>query len=141
MIRSFGRPLSQLLTCVCMGKGTALGKRDTTLPHRQTFTRKIIPATDKRLDQENMGRLNLPQATWIETFLEGVTDKSTGLPLFSELAWFVTSCTRSLVSCARRLRVSTTGLSRDGFTLKGGIGWITARKLVDKLVRLHTTWC
>jgi hypothetical protein len=24
----------------------ALGKRDTTLPHRQTFTRKIIPATE-----------------------------------------------------------------------------------------------
>jgi hypothetical protein len=34
--------------------------------------------------------------------------------------------------------VSTTGLSRDGFILKGGIGRITARKLVDKLVRLHT---
>ncbi len=30
--------------------------------------------------------IKLPQATWIETFLEGVTDKSTGLPLFSELA-------------------------------------------------------
>ncbi len=73
----------------CMGKGTALGKRDTTLPHRQTFTRKIMPATDKRLDEENMARLNLPQATWIETFPEGVTDKSTGLPLFSGLAWFV----------------------------------------------------
>jgi hypothetical protein len=76
-------------TTVCMGKGTALGKRDTTLSYRQTFTRKIIPATDKRLDQENMTRLNLPQATWIETFLEGVTDKSTGLPLFCELDWFV----------------------------------------------------
>jgi hypothetical protein len=78
-------------TSMCMGKGTALGKRDTTLPHRQTFTRKIIPATDKRLDQENMARLNIPQATWIETLLEGVTDKSTGLPLFSEIAWFVGS--------------------------------------------------
>ena len=44
-------------TAVCMGKGTALGKRDTTLPHRQTFTRKIIPVTDKRLDEENMARL------------------------------------------------------------------------------------
>jgi hypothetical protein len=33
--------------------------------------------------------LNLPQATWISTFVEGVTDKSTGLPrLFSEFAWF-----------------------------------------------------
>ena len=44
-------------TAVCMGKGTALGKRDTTLPHRHTFTRKIIPATKKRLDEENMTRL------------------------------------------------------------------------------------
>ena len=40
-----------------MGQGTALGKRDTTLPHRHTFTRKIIPGTDKRLDEENMVRL------------------------------------------------------------------------------------
>ena len=32
--------------------------------------------------------LKPPQATWIATFVEGVTDKSTGLPLFSELAWF-----------------------------------------------------
>jgi len=31
---------------VCMGKGTALGKRDTSLPHHQKFTRKIIPSTD-----------------------------------------------------------------------------------------------
>ena len=44
-------------TSVCMVKGTALGKRDTTLPHRHTFTRKIIPVTDKRLDEENMTRL------------------------------------------------------------------------------------
>jgi hypothetical protein len=58
-------------TTVCMGKGTALGKRDTTLPHRQTFTRKIIPVTDKRLDQENMTRLNLPQTTWIDWSIEG----------------------------------------------------------------------
>jgi hypothetical protein len=40
-----------------MVKGTALGKRDTTLPHRDTFSRKIIPATDKRLDEEDMSRL------------------------------------------------------------------------------------
>ncbi len=32
--------------------------------------------------------LKFPQATWIATFVEGVTDKSTGLPLFSELVWF-----------------------------------------------------
>ncbi len=27
---------------VCMGKGIALGKRDTTLPHRHTFSRKYV---------------------------------------------------------------------------------------------------
>jgi len=32
--------------------------------------------------------MNLAQATWIETFVEGVTDKSTGLPIFKELTWF-----------------------------------------------------
>jgi hypothetical protein len=32
--------------------------------------------------------MKLPQATCIETFLEGVTDKSTGQPIFKELAWF-----------------------------------------------------
>jgi hypothetical protein len=44
-------------TAVCMGKGTALGKMDTTLPHCHTFIRKIIPATDKRLDEEGMAIL------------------------------------------------------------------------------------
>jgi len=51
-----------------MGKGTALEKRDTTLPHRHTFTRKIIPATDKRLDEEEMVRLKpkvLPSHTHV----------------------------------------------------------------------------
>jgi hypothetical protein len=37
-------------SAVCMGKGIALGKRDTTLTHHHTFSRKIIPVTDKRLD-------------------------------------------------------------------------------------------
>jgi hypothetical protein len=57
-------PLFRLVTtarmgksAVCMGKGTALGKRDTILPHRDAFSRKIIPATDKRLDEEGMSRL------------------------------------------------------------------------------------
>jgi hypothetical protein len=40
-----------------MGKGTTLGKRDTTLTHRVTFSMKIIPDTDKRLDEEGMARL------------------------------------------------------------------------------------
>ncbi len=48
----------------------------------------------------NPEMMKLPQATWIETFLEGVTD------------------------CAQRLHVSTVGLSRDGFTRKGGISSI-----------------
>jgi hypothetical protein len=43
-------------SAVCVGKGTTLGKRDTT-PHRHTFSKKIIPATDKRLDEEGMFRL------------------------------------------------------------------------------------
>jgi hypothetical protein len=32
--------------------------------------------------------LKLPPVTWISTFFEGVTDKRTGLPLFSDLVWF-----------------------------------------------------
>jgi hypothetical protein len=44
-------------SAVCMGKETSLGKRDTTLPHHVTFSTKIIPVTDKRLDEEGMARL------------------------------------------------------------------------------------
>ena len=44
-------------TDVYMGKRNTLGKRDTTLSHRHTFTGRIIPATDKRLDEENMVRM------------------------------------------------------------------------------------
>jgi hypothetical protein len=32
--------------------------------------------------------LKLSQTTWIATFVEGTTDKNTGLPLFSEFVWF-----------------------------------------------------
>ncbi len=39
-------------TTVYMVKGTTIGKRDNTLSRRHTFTRKIIPATDKRLDED-----------------------------------------------------------------------------------------
>ena len=42
---------------VCMYKGTTLGKRDTTLSHRDTFSTKIVPMTDKRLDEEGMARI------------------------------------------------------------------------------------
>ena len=65
--------------------------------------------------------MKFPQATWIETFLEGVTDKSTGLSIFKEIAWFAYKVSGVMW---QRLHVSTVGLSRDGFTLKGGIGSI-----------------
>jgi hypothetical protein len=120
-------------TVVYMCKGTFLGKRDTTLPHRQTFTRKIIPVTDKRLDEENMARLNFTQATWIETFLEGVTDKSTGLPLFSDLAWVAYKVSGVMCSVS---------VCEHCWSIEG---WIHSQrrnrldqKLVEKLVRTHT---
>jgi hypothetical protein len=65
--------------------------------------------------------LNLPQATWIATFVEGVTDKSTGLPLFCELPWFAYKVSVVMSSASA---CEPDGLSRDGFTLKGGIGSI-----------------
>ena len=77
--------------------------------------------------------LKLPQATWIATFVEGVTDKSTGLPLFSELAWFaykVSGVMCSASACEHCWSVE---------------GWIHSQrrnrldqKLVEKLVRAHT---
>jgi hypothetical protein len=42
---------------VNMIKETARGKRDTTLPHHHTFSSKIIPVTDKRVDEKGMSRL------------------------------------------------------------------------------------
>ncbi len=33
--------------------------------------------------------MKIPQTIWIETFVDGVIDKSTGLSIFKELAWFV----------------------------------------------------
>ncbi len=80
-----------------------------------------------------MARLNLPQATWIKTFLEGVTDKSTGLPLFSELVWFVYK-----VSCV----MCSTSACAYYWSIEG---WIHSQrrnrldqKLVEKLVLTHT---
>ena len=32
--------------------------------------------------------MKFPQVTWIETFLEGVPDKITGLTIFKEIVWF-----------------------------------------------------
>ncbi len=53
-------------TVVCMGKGTTLGKKDTDLPHRDTFTTKI---TDKGLDEENMGRMKSKMSKVGDTFM------------------------------------------------------------------------
>jgi hypothetical protein len=85
------------------------------------------------MDQENMARLNLPQGTWIETFLEGVTDKNTGIPLFSEFVWFVYKVSDVMCSvsvCAYYWSIE---------------GWIHSQrrnrldqKLVEKLVHSHT---
>jgi hypothetical protein len=61
--------------------------------------------------------MKFPQANWIETsIVDDVTDKITGLPEIGP-----GSRTRSLVSCVQCLHVNTVGLSRDGYTLKGGI--------------------
>jgi hypothetical protein len=77
--------------------------------------------------------IKLVQGTWIGTFVEGVTDKSTGLPLFSELAWFaykVSGVMYSVSVCEHCWSVE---------------GWIHSQrrnrldqKLVEKLVRAHT---
>jgi hypothetical protein len=84
-------------------------------------------ATSPNIHQENY----LPQATWIKTFLEVVADKSTGLPLFSELAWFVYKV--SGVMCS-------TSVCDHRWSIEG---WIHSQrrnrldqKLVEKLV--HT---
>jgi hypothetical protein len=77
--------------------------------------------------------LKLPQATWIELFLEGVTDKSTGLPLFSELAWFAYKVSGVMCSAS---------VCEHCWSVEG---WIHSQrrnrldqKLVEKLVRTHT---
>ncbi len=77
--------------------------------------------------------MKLPQATWIETFLEGVTDKSTGLSIFKELAWFA-------------YKVSGVMYSESACEYWWSIeGWIHSKRrnklhqtLVEKLVRTHT---
>ena len=93
MIRSFGRPLSQLLAWAkhpCMDKGTALGKRDTTLPHRHTFTRKIIPETDKRLDEENMARLKAKMKKIGGTIMSDGWQSTTSRPIINVILGFCT---------------------------------------------------
>jgi len=77
--------------------------------------------------------LRLSQVTWISTFLEGSTDTSTGLPLFSELVWFVYKV--SGVMCS-------SSVCENCWSIEG---WIHSQrrkrldqKLVVKLVPTHT---
>jgi hypothetical protein len=77
--------------------------------------------------------LKIPQTTWIATFVEGVTDKSTGLPLFSELVWFTYKV--SGVMCS-------TSVCDHCWSVEGCIHSQRRnrldKKLVEKLVRTHT---
>jgi hypothetical protein len=77
--------------------------------------------------------IKLPQVTWIVTFLEGVTDKNTGLPLFSELPWFVYKVSGVMCSVSA---------CENCWSIEG---WIHSQrrngleqKLVEKLVHTHT---
>ncbi len=77
--------------------------------------------------------MKLPQATWIETFVEGVTDKNTGLSIFKDLVWFVYKV--SSVMCS-------VSVCEHCWSIEG---WIHSKrrnkihqKLVEKLVRTHT---
>jgi hypothetical protein len=77
--------------------------------------------------------MKLSQATWIETFVEGVTDKSTGLPIFKELAWFAYKVAGVMCSASA---------CENCWSFEG---WIHSKrrnkihqKLVEKLVRAHT---
>ena len=77
--------------------------------------------------------LNLPQATWIETFVEGVTDKSTGLPLFSEFDL----CTYKISGVMYSVSVCENYWSIEGWIHSQRRNRID-QKLVEKLVRVHT---
>ncbi len=77
--------------------------------------------------------MKLPQETWIETFVESVTDKCTGLSIFKEIVWFtykVSGVMCSVSACEHCWSIE---------------GWIHSKrrnklhqKIVEKLVRAHT---
>ncbi len=79
------------------------------------------------------GMMKLPHATWIETFLEGVTDKSTGLTIFKELVWFAYKTSGVMCSASA---------CKNCWSIEG---WIHSKRrnklhqtLVEKLDRAHT---
>ena len=106
-------------------------------PHRNRFEENMtrLKSKMKKIGGTIMsdGWQSTTSATWIATFVEGVTDKSTGLPLFSDLAWFtykVSGVMCSVSVCEYCWSVE---------------GWIHSQrrnrldqKLVEKLVRTHT---
>ncbi len=65
---------------ICMGKETALGRRNTTLAHRHTFTQTIIPGIDKSLDEEGMMRLQTHMQKAGATLMSDKTLSSYPLP-------------------------------------------------------------
>jgi hypothetical protein len=77
--------------------------------------------------------MKLPQKTWIETFVEGVTDKRTGLTIFKEFVWFTYKVSGVMCSVS---------VCEHCWSIEG---WIHSKrrnkihqKLVEKLVRAHT---
>jgi hypothetical protein len=77
--------------------------------------------------------MKLPQATWIETFVEGVTDKYTGLSIFKELVWFtykVSGVMWSVSGCENCWSIEEWIHSKRRNKLH--------QKLVEKLVHTHT---
>jgi hypothetical protein len=77
--------------------------------------------------------VKLSQTTWIETFVEGVTDKNTGLSIFKELDWFTYKVSGVMFP---------TSACDHCWSIEG---WIHSKrrnkfhqKLVEKLVHTHT---
>jgi hypothetical protein len=77
--------------------------------------------------------MKLPPSTWIETFVEGVTDKSTGLSIFKEVTSFAYKVSGVMYSAS---------VCDHCWYIEG---WIHSKrrnkfhqKLVEKLVRAHT---
>ena len=50
--------------------------------------------------------MKLPPATWIETFVEGVTDKNTGLTIFKEFASFTYKVSGVMYSAYRYVPIN-----------------------------------
>ena len=75
------------------------------------------------------GMMQIPQTTWIETFFEDVTDKSTCQPVFKEIVWFEYKVSGVMCSVwlllvltpSLIMSIDLCSLLVYGFTLEGGI--------------------